>query len=253
MPLVQAILDHTDIDVCGIEQRLAVRPPVAQRREVAVRRALGDCACERQPVGMYAGALEQDDGIAVLDVRANQPAFRPDHADRGAGQDDCGGLDNPAQCRRLSAAPRAARKLARLPPAVDKISSAAFVLEPVGRPDAEMHGHGQRQRAKRDHVVHDHRNGVLRDVIVVGTRRHQAIHRIGDEVLRAEPLLDVREIALGRLDEIRALAAAHLDFGDAETSNHVGRRSAGELRPALERIERAIVDARTRVGHAFHG
>ena len=59
-------------------------------------------------------------------------------------------------------------------------------------------------------------------------------------------------IAVGGLDEIRALAAAHLDFRDAETPKHVGRRAAGELRPALERIERAVVDARTRVGHAFH-
>ena len=154
----------------------------------------------------------------------------------------------------VSPPPHAHRgKLARLPPALDKVSGAAFVLEPVRRADAEMHGHGERQRAQRDHVVHDHRDGVLRDVVVVGTRRHQAIHRVGDEVLRAEPLFDVREITLGRLDEIRALAAAHLDFRDAEPPNHVGRRSAGELRPALERIERAIVDARTRVGHAFHG
>ena len=119
--VVQAILDHTDIDVRGIEQRLAVRPPIAQRSEVAVRRTLCYCARERKPVGMYAGAREQDDGIAVLDVRANQPAFRLDHADRGAGQDDRGGLDNPAQRRCLSAAPRAAGKLARLPPTLDKI------------------------------------------------------------------------------------------------------------------------------------
>ena len=184
-------------------------------------------------------------------ARISRP-FRLDDADGRTRQHDRGGSTTPAQRRRLSAAPRAPRQLARLPPAVDKVAGAPFVLEPVRRADAEMHGHRERQRAKRDHVVHDHRNGVLRDVVVVGTRRHEAIHRVGDEVLGAEPLFDVREITLGRLDEIRALAAAHLDFRDAETPNHVGRRSAGELRPALERIERAIVDARTRVGHAFH-
>ena len=183
---------------------------------------------------------------------SNQPAFRLDDADRRAREDDRGGLDNAAQRRRLSATPRTTGKLARLPPAIDQVSCAPFVLEPVGRADAEMHGHGQRQRAQRDHIVHDHGDRVLRDVIVVGTRRNQAIHRVGDEVLRAEPLFDVREITVGCLDEIRTLAAAHLDFRDAETPNRVGRRTAGELRAALERIERAIVDARTRVGHAFH-
>ena len=35
----------------------------------------------------------------------------------------------------------------------------------------------------------------------------QLEHRVGDEVLRAQALFDVREIPVGRLDQVRALAA----------------------------------------------
>ena len=115
-----------------------------------------------------------------------------------------------------------------------------------------MHGDRQRQRAKRDHVVHNHRDRILRDVIVKRTRGHEAIHRVGNEVLRAQPFFDVGQITLGCLDEIRAFAAARLDFRDTEAADRISGGSAGELRAPLERVERAVVDARTRVGHAFH-
>ena len=81
----------------------------------------------------------------------------------------------------------------------------------------------------------------------------QPIHGVGDEVLRAETFFDVREERVGGFDEIRAFAAAHLDFGDAKPLQHVGGRSAGGLRAPLERIERAIIDARAGIGHAVHG
>ena len=45
--------------------------------------------------------------------------------------------------------------------------------------------------------------------------------RVGDKLLRAEPLLDVREVALGRLREAGALAA------------HVGRLAEPERRQAV--------------------
>ena len=62
----------------------------------------------------------------------------------------------------------------------------------------KMHGHRQRQRAERDHVVHDHRDGVLRDVVVVGTRRPVARYiASATRFLVPEPLFDVREEASG--------------------------------------------------------
>ena len=80
----------------------------------------------------------------------------------------------------------------------------------------------------------------------------EAIHRVGDEILRAKSFLDMCKVALSRFNEVGALATAHLNFlklAVVESPDVACSLAACELRHPLERIHRVVVHADASVGH----
>ena len=123
------------------------------------------------------------------------------------------------------------------------------VGEPGRVADGRVHGDGDGQRPRGHQVVDDGRDGVDADVAVKAPAR-QPQHRVGDQVLRPQPFLDVRQVLVRRLDQVGALAA---DAG--RLAQPVGRQrrrggGRGALAGALEGVELVVVDAAALVTQA---
>jgi len=78
------------------------------------------------------------------------------------------------------------------------------------------------------------------------------LHGVGHEVLGAEALLDVREVVVGRLEQVGALAPRGGGLGVAVRRELVRRGARGALAGALERVEFIVADAGGFVAEA-HG
>ena len=97
--------------------------------------------------------------------------LRADLPDRRAGEDDRLRVDDPLQRRRLPAAPDGAGAPASFGESAGQVLARCWILEPGRIPDRRVHRDGDRQRAGRDQVVHDRRDGVDADVAVVSSCR----------------------------------------------------------------------------------
>lgn len=105
-----------------------------------------------------------------------------------------------------------------------------------------MHRHRDRQRATGDEIVHHRRHRIDRD-FPVETLAGRRVNRVGDEILRPQSLLDVREEVIRGLDEIGALPARRRRLGITVGPQRAGRRLRRLLAGALEGIE--LVEQRT--------
>lgn len=116
-----------------------------------------------------------------------------------------------------------------------------------------MHRRGKRQRTKRNHVVDDHRHGIVGDMIIVRLAS-EVIHRVRHEIFCPKSFLDMGEVALGGLNEVGAFTSACLDFlklAVVEAAYIMGSFAAGFLGRALERVHGVIVNANTHVSHVL--
>ena len=105
-----------------------------------------------------------------------------------------------------------------------------------------MHRDGHGQRAGRDQIVHDRRHGVDADVFVEAAPA-QREHRVGDEIFRAQPFFDVRQVALLGLDEVGALPADAGRLGQAVMRELIDRLRRLALAGALEGVEHIVAHA----------
>ena len=205
----------SDVNHRGIQQRLAVGAAGHSQcghaggfdpRQVAVGQLVGDLPAKGQAVGLHAGAGQEDHGVAVADGAGDAAVLGPDPPHRRPGQDDRLQVDDPAQGRRLPAAPDRPGQPAPLGEAGRQFLRPARVGEPGRVPHRRVHRDRNRHRPGGHQVVDDRRHGVDADVAVEAPPG-QLQHRVGDQVLRPQPLLDVGEIFVGRLDQVRAFAA----------------------------------------------
>ncbi len=154
------------------------------------------------------------------------------------------GLDQPAQGRRLAAAPDGARRPAALGESRHELAArAGLVREPARVADRGVHRHRDRERPAGHEVVRDRRHRVDPDRPVVATAALR-LDRVRHEVLRPQALLDVREEMVLGLDEVGALAADGRGLPEAVAGEEVGRRLRGLLARALERVEGAVARRR---------
>ena len=164
-------------------------------------------------------------------------------ADRGAGQDDRVRVDDPLQRRRLAAAPDRPAGAARLGEPGGEVLRPSGVREPFPVTDRRVHRDGDGQGAGGDQVVDHRRDGVDADVPVEAAAG-ELLHRVRDEVLRAEALFDVGEVFVGRLDEVRALPPDGRGLAQAVGGERAGGGGGGPLAGAFEGVEAVVIDAR---------
>jgi hypothetical protein len=207
----------------------------------------GDEAAERQAVGLHAGAGEEDDGVAVAHISGDAVRLGRDPAEGRAGEDDGLGVDDAPERGGLAPAPDGAGLPAALGPAVDQRLHARRVGEPRRLAHGGVHRHGYRQRAAGDEVVDDGGDGIDGDLAVEVPARLR-VDGVGHEVLGAEALLDVREVVVGGLDQVGALAPDAGGLGVAVGGQRRSRRLRRLLAGALEGVELVVVDAGTFVG-----
>ena len=212
--------------------------------------ALGERAGERQPVRMDAARREQHDrvagaragrrGRAATSVRRRRRTRRRGRSSPGAITPASAGVSPPPHV-----APDSSH--ASVQPRTRSVGALAVVEPRPTSPTAQYGGHDLRLRADDDHVVHDHRDRVARERVVVALARHaRASRRRRGSSCRGPSITNAR-YASGS-SQTYALSPRL-----APTSVRPKRASApavrcgSALREQLGRIERAVVDPARRV------
>lgn len=241
--LVVAAAHERDVQVRGIEQGFAVGTAIRELRLVTFGKPGRDLACRREPVGVDAGAFEEDDVASFVDFARLEQVFHMLDVAPGRARKQSGAIDNNAcKCRSFTRSPGAAALHARQLPAMHEICSALLVVEPCIASDSDVHGHRDRQDAHRDHVVHDHGHGVLSDEVVAAAAEERATG-VCHQVLGAEPFFDLADHAApGVAHQVHAFAARPVELSELARRDVRGR-ARRVLAHALERVKRPVVDA----------
>lgn len=124
--VVETVFDESDVDMRRVKKRLTVGTTSRKHLEIScewiVRSSplLGDFPCQREPIGMNARTLKQDDHVAVTDFLTHDETFlRFDDSHRRTGENDCFRNDTPLERRRFAATPSAPCQIAGFLPALD--------------------------------------------------------------------------------------------------------------------------------------